>query len=328
MKNKIYYLGIISTALVTAGGIFKIMHWPGAGIILTLGLLNLCFIFFPIAFINSYKNSGRKKKWLYIAAFITVFSDFIGALFKIMHWPGAGKLLIIGIISPVVIFLPVYIYHHVKDKEESIKNFMYIMFFLVYLSGMSALLAVNVTKSVLDNSNIVAELNDISDYYKAKINTYNVKTNEAEELIARTDNLLENINDLKIQLLLNTSKDNKAAINENHEVNVWMIKTKDNVEAVIQVMLKEQKATILKKKINEYTKYVYSIIGDSNPSLINCYNKVLNTQSITINEEDKSWEYENFNNLNLTFAINKLTELENYIKLIELETLYYLSKEL
>ncbi len=322
MKNNIYYLGIISTVIITVGCIFKIMHWPTAGILITLGILNLCFIFFPIAFISSYKNSNKKRKWIYIAAFLTLFIDFIGALFKVMHWPGASILLTVGILLPVILFLPVYIYHHYKEKEESLKNFLYIMFFLVYLSGMSALLAINVSAAVLKNSIVVAKMNDLSNYYNYKYTTYDqLNANKIDELKTKTRNLLNNINDLKIELLIKSSEDNKPAINENNEIETWNIKTLDMVDAVVQVMLGEGKASVLKKEIDEYKSYILSITGESNKGLTKFCNEIFNTNPIIINDEEVSWERSNFENLHLIFAINKLSEIENNIKLAELEAL-------
>ncbi len=328
MKNKIYYLGIISTVLITIGGIFKIMHWPAAGILLTLGIMNLCLIFFPIAFISSFKNSESKKKWIYIAAFLTLFIVFTGALFKIMHWPGAGNILLVGILIPVVLFLPVYLYHHYKDKEESLKNFMYIMFFLVYLSGMSALLAINVSKSVLGNGIAVAKMNNLSTYYTLKYDTYGeLNSNNADELKTKTNNLLNSVNDLKIELLVRGSEDNKAAINENHEIEILKIKTLDMVDIVVQVMLNEEKASILKKELDEYKNFILSISDNSNSELTTFCSEILNTRPTIINDEPVSWEQSNFQNLHLIFAINKLSEIENNIRLAELEALSTLNKK-
>jgi gliding motility-associated protein GldL len=44
---KLYGLG---ASVVIVGALFKIMHWPGAGIMLTAGLLTEAVIFFFSAF--------------------------------------------------------------------------------------------------------------------------------------------------------------------------------------------------------------------------------------------------------------------------------------
>lgn len=56
-----------------------------------------------------------------LSAFIsgTLFSSlfFLGALFKIMHWPGAGPLLTLGLAGTAIITIPfISIYLYGKDK--------------------------------------------------------------------------------------------------------------------------------------------------------------------------------------------------------------------
>ena len=46
MKQKIYIVGLVTTLLVFIGTIFKVNHFPGAGIMLTLGLLDWFSYFF------------------------------------------------------------------------------------------------------------------------------------------------------------------------------------------------------------------------------------------------------------------------------------------
>ena len=45
------------------------------------------------------------KKFLYLAACIGSAVVIVGALFKIMHWPGASQMLIIGLLTEAAIFL-------------------------------------------------------------------------------------------------------------------------------------------------------------------------------------------------------------------------------
>ena len=40
MKQKIYLLGLISMLIIVSGTIFKINHWPGAGVLLTIGIVD------------------------------------------------------------------------------------------------------------------------------------------------------------------------------------------------------------------------------------------------------------------------------------------------
>jgi hypothetical protein len=77
---------------------------------------------------------------------------FGGMLFKIMHWPGAAKALMIALPFPYVVFLPVFLAVTAKDKSFSIYNTVYVLFLLAGISVFSALLALNVSKEKIDDS--------------------------------------------------------------------------------------------------------------------------------------------------------------------------------
>ncbi len=47
MKKLIYILGTVAAMLSAIGQLFKVQHWPGGGILISLGLVLLA-IFFPL----------------------------------------------------------------------------------------------------------------------------------------------------------------------------------------------------------------------------------------------------------------------------------------
>ena len=57
------------------------------------------------------------KKIIYFIALITTFLIFSGSLFKIMHWPSAEVMIILGSFSFAFLFIPLIILK--KFKEES-----------------------------------------------------------------------------------------------------------------------------------------------------------------------------------------------------------------
>lgn len=153
MKQKIYILGLAITGILFTGTFFKVNHWPGAGYLITTGILTLVFIFLPVALRNHYKTEGNKQnKLLYIITWLTCFVIFIGMLFKIQHWPGAGYALIIGLPFPYIVFLPVFLVVTSKNKSFNIYNTVYILFLLAVFSAVSALLALNVSKEMTVDS--------------------------------------------------------------------------------------------------------------------------------------------------------------------------------
>lgn len=153
MKQKLYILGLVTTGILFTGTLFKVQHWPGAGYLIILGILTLVFVFLPLALRNHYKTEGNSQyKSLYIVTWITCFVIFIGMLFKIMHWPGAGYALIIALPFPYVVFLPVYLVVTSRNKSFNIYNTVFVLFLLATFSTISALLALNVSREMTADS--------------------------------------------------------------------------------------------------------------------------------------------------------------------------------
>jgi hypothetical protein len=73
-------------------------------------------------------------------------------LFKIQHWPGAGKLIMIALPFPYVVFLPVFLAVTSRNKSFSINNTVFVLFLLSGISVFSLLLALNVSKEKIDDS--------------------------------------------------------------------------------------------------------------------------------------------------------------------------------
>jgi hypothetical protein len=156
MKQKLYILGVIAAIVTSAGAIFKVNHWPAAGIMIVAGTLILVLLFLPAALVSNYKAEGNSQnKILYIVTYITCFVVFIAMLFKIMHWPYAGLGLIIALPFPYVVFLPVFLVVTSKNKNFNIYNTVFVLILLALNSVFSALLALNVSKStIVDSYNI------------------------------------------------------------------------------------------------------------------------------------------------------------------------------
>jgi hypothetical protein len=152
MKQKLYVFGLITSLIIFTGVIFKVNHFPGAGYLLTIGLTTLVLFFLPAALMNNYRNSENKSLLLYFVTWLTCFVVFTAMLFKIMHWPGAGIALTIAIPFPYVVFLPVFLAVTSKDKNFNIYNTVFVLILLAMNSVFSALLALNVSRTRIDDS--------------------------------------------------------------------------------------------------------------------------------------------------------------------------------
>jgi hypothetical protein len=260
MKNKIYYLGLASVLLITAVGVFILMHWPGAGIGLVIGMLILCFAFIPSAFISSYYSGENKPlKFLYIITALVFIINFTSALFKLMHWPGANLLLMISLPLPFILILPVYLMQNREENKISYKNFLAILFFFAYFAAISGLQSLGISKSTTDGyvksairieqetDIIKSQCDYLHDKLMAgnKVNKTNLATisqtmDYSDKLCLDIDNLVNKLIRLKDNLIL-----------ENGKPDLWRIKFKDApVEYEIQDSL-----LVLKSDIYKYKKF-------------------------------------------------------------------------
>ncbi len=151
MKNRIYYLGMLTTLIIVSGCLFKIMHVAGAGILLSAGLLGFALMFLPLAVVNLYRSEvNRRQRLFYILTGIVLAANAIGVLFKVMHWSGAGPLLLITLPLPFLVLLPYFLLMHPDEKRVNYKNFVAILFFFAYDASVAALLSTSVSKNITD----------------------------------------------------------------------------------------------------------------------------------------------------------------------------------
>lgn len=163
MKQKLYILGLITAIVTFLGTIFKLNHWPGAGIMITIGLVTLVLLFIPAALVNHYKASGnRQNLMLYVITWLTCFVIFTSMLFKIQHWPGAGVMLTIALPFPYVVFLPVFLVTVSRNRNFNIYNTVFVLLLLAVNSIFAALLALNVSKSrIMDSYDLSVSYNKV-----------------------------------------------------------------------------------------------------------------------------------------------------------------------
>ena len=210
MKNKIYYLGILSGMVTACGCLFKIMHWPAAGIIIVLGLLSLSLVFLPLAIRNIVKAEQDKKlRTFYILVAIVMAFNFIGAMFKIMHWPGAGVLLTIGIPLPFVVLLPAYLLSNPAEKDINYKNLLAMMFFFAYFAAITGLMVTRISTNVVDgftrsSINIEDKTMALKENTKLVSGLSGIKTNPVND---GAENLCSKINEVRHLILQNDLKD-------------------------------------------------------------------------------------------------------------------------
>lgn len=123
MKNTMKISGIAGTVLLGFASLFKIQHWPLAGVLLTLGAFTLAFVFMPSALGVLWKETrNRKRLFLFISAFFAAMFFLMGILFKVQHWNGAGVIMTLAVASAVMFFIPALLTASLKDPENKAKR--------------------------------------------------------------------------------------------------------------------------------------------------------------------------------------------------------------
>lgn len=128
MKKIMKISGVAGTILFGFAALFKIQHWPAAGILMAAGALILAFAFLPSALVVLWKESHNSKRlFLFVSAFFAGTLFITGTLFKVQHWPMAGTILILSAISGILLFIPALVLSRLSFKENTAKYPAYIL---------------------------------------------------------------------------------------------------------------------------------------------------------------------------------------------------------
>ena len=118
MKKIIYFVALITIFLILSGSLFKIMHWPGAAVMIILGSFSFAFLFIPLIILKNFKEeSFSKDQIIYSLGIILGTVLGLGFIFKIMHWPMATILMLYSIILFNFLYVPAYFISRYNREE-------------------------------------------------------------------------------------------------------------------------------------------------------------------------------------------------------------------
>jgi hypothetical protein len=126
-----YLTGMIAGMLTIIGSFFKIQHLPGAGPMLTLGLGTLALAVLPMFAVlkirTARSNNEPVNTTFYVLGVIAGILLLAGGLFKMMHWPGAGTVLLVSWMAVAVVLLPLLIFNILKQEGNRLNNFLLVL---------------------------------------------------------------------------------------------------------------------------------------------------------------------------------------------------------
>jgi hypothetical protein len=312
MKQKIYIFGIVSAMVLITGTMFKVQHWPGAGVMISVGTVLLLTLFLPAALINHYRVNGNKQyKLLYIIIYVTCFVVFTAMLFKIQHWSFAGYLVVIAVPFPFIVFLPVWLYVTSRIKNFEINNTIFVLFLLALQAVFSVLLALNVTREkifyTLQITNQISAFNSkIESLPVISVNT---------SVISSADEVLTQIESCR-QLLFNRTEITRKSLAEG-TVNDRYLDSKDIPAGLLLAPSGTYPAVKLKSALNNFISEIEKL-----PEGENIAKEVRDLFDLTqVSGDETPWQYKMFRDVYLTWILVELDAMENYVRVMKQELL-------
>jgi hypothetical protein len=123
MRKVLIASGVFSVTAFVAGSAFKTMYWPGASMLLTLGIGSFSLLFLPLLFILKAREAKAASDRFVVAVGSAVGALFsIAILFIVQHWPGATMLLMAAICIAAFVLLPVYFFTGIRRPETKLNT--------------------------------------------------------------------------------------------------------------------------------------------------------------------------------------------------------------
>ena len=319
MKRTMMISGALSALTFVLGSFFKIMHWPGASVLLCLAVLVFSFGFLPILFLIKTKESvsSRDKVVLFLATMFGILVS-LASLFKVMHWPGANMLWISSLGILVLLFLPVYYLTGVRNPETKLNTI--ISSILILVAGGILFMLTNLRNSAwLDFGTDLAEqriyvtrdaLNETVNASIARVapdRMADAKSiqNDCDQVYNAIEGIKQDLVQVAVGDDTNISEQEALTMNKgNFDLPVSRLFDKDGKESPLLQLLN---ANLLNLRKNLQEKH-----GLVNPMLL----KV--DETTQYDDETMNWNKTHFYHLPFDVVMKNLTQLQIEIRLAEM----------
>ena len=325
--------GYVSSMLILIGSFFKFQHWPGANVMIVVGVFFLATLFLPLLFILKFKSTEENNRSivLSIIGFISSLLICVGILFRILHWPGARIMIIIGCVLLLLGYLPIYILSIYKNTTNKINATATIILIIAGVglivtesgTGLSKTTSDSFWRGVTESNELLKfNINESKKNYQiilAKQNTDSIKVMKLKALQLATDTIIQFTTNMKAYLISKTEEGLTQAQAE--KINLDILRSSGYGDVLTEMLLSEGNAKslytaqALKVKIENYKQKIDRL--SPNVDLNN-----LNTNKIMVYGEQVDWAISNFEKLPLPLVIYNLIRIELSIKAVESAALF------
>lgn len=342
--SKLLHLSIlIGGILFMAGVLFKVLHLPAANSLLLLGWVFIIFIFLPILLYVKLKESNtNREKNIIVTGIVGLIIFELSTMFKVLHYPGAVYLMIIGSILLVTIFLPLYTYSKFKETQKITGQYIFLLLSTMFFIIFSILLALNVSVNVLsvfendkNNSEKISNYLELKNqvlYFDFKNKSDSIRIKKEAHVLAiqmESKKVREQIDSIELELIMATDQVDRQTA---HQIlnNTNSIKNKMDKDISIGIMIGGENkglANQLKQNIIKFQETAL-LATTTFPELNNNIKNLINTSDIIINQENKTWEQFTFGNCTLISSISILKDIEKRIRMVESQAIQSINKKI
>ncbi|PHR24022.1 MAG: hypothetical protein COA38_16735 [Fluviicola sp.] len=265
MKRTLKITGLISVILIVLGAIFKVMHWPGAGVMYVSGFAIFCLLFIPLNIVLQYRDDKKKTdKLVMILGLLLVIAGTFGLLFKVMHWPGASFLFFGSLGLFGLVFIPLYFFTRYRNPDTRFNAIIHSTFMMVAASILFALIDLRPTYPVKQS---VESLNEYQEANILRIKASNTllssELDNAKDLKEASAKIDGRITDIRTNLI---SKSNAQHNTNKRSSSLKDTRNPDDVRVIVeyfQVSKDEFSYSALENEIDQYN----TIIGQLKDSI-------------------------------------------------------------
>lgn len=113
MKRILFFSSFLFAFSISLYFLFKVLQWPYANALLMVGNVTLLFAVLPSLVTLALKNKNSLEKMDKVRLTIGVLAGVlisIGMIFKVLYFPGAGVMFVLGCGIFACVFLPIFFY--------------------------------------------------------------------------------------------------------------------------------------------------------------------------------------------------------------------------
>lgn len=327
MNSTMKISGYVSSMLILIGSFFKFQHWPGANVMIVVGVFFLATLFLPLLFILKFKSTEENNRSIVLSfiGFISSLLICVGILFRILHWPGARFMIIIGCVLLLLGYLPIYILSIYKNTTNKINATATIILIIAGVGLIVTESGTGLSKATSDSFwRGVIESNEMMNYNKAvnhrtyelmllKAGTDSIKRNQIVELENASKGMMEYTTKMKAYLISITEG---ITLAEAEKINLDDLRSSGWNDVLNDRLLSDEYAGFdytakkLKAKIEAYKQLLMKTSPEVDLSN-------LKTDQVMVYGELIPWEKSNFEQLPLPLVIYNMIRIELSLQMAE-----------